>query len=53
MSSPDDATRSRLVELYPVLGQLAPGAQEALFASLQTLRLPAGTVLFDERQVCQ
>lgn len=42
-----------LAELYPVLRELPAGRQEQLLASTKPMTVPAGTVLFDERQPCQ
>jgi CRP/FNR family transcriptional regulator len=41
-----------LVALYPVLAKLPAGLQRRIGESLQTLLLPSGTVVFDERQPC-
>jgi CRP/FNR family transcriptional regulator len=41
-----------LVELYPVLAELPSALQARIAASLQTLSLTPGTVVFDERQPC-
>lgn len=43
---------SRLAELYPVLAAL-PAERQAQMGNLPTLTVPAGTVVFDERQACQ
>ncbi len=40
-------------ELYPVLGHLPAALQARFAAEAQQMRVPAGTVLFDERQPCQ
>lgn len=40
-------------ELYPVLGNLPAALQARFAAEAQQMRVPAGTVLFDERQPCQ
>lgn len=44
---------SRLFELYPVLTEVDPTIRAAVLAQAHTLTIPAGTVLFDERQPCQ
>lgn len=44
---------SRLFELYPVLSEIDPGICAAALAQTQIITVPAGTVLFDERQACQ
>jgi CRP/FNR family transcriptional regulator len=43
----------RLGELYPVLDKLAPALAARVRTEAQVLRIPAATVLFDERQPCQ
>ena len=48
-----DALRSRLIERFPVFGELAPGRLERVLAESQLLRVPAGTVLFDAAQPCR
>ena len=40
------------VELYPALASVSPGMSE-LGASIATVQVPAGTVLFDENAACQ
>jgi CRP/FNR family transcriptional regulator, anaerobic regulatory protein len=42
-----------LLELYPVLRELPEPLRARLAAETQQMALPAGTVLFDERQSCQ
>lgn len=42
-----------LGELYPVLAELPADLRARLAAAVQTLTVPAGTVLFDEHQPCQ
>ncbi len=42
-----------LAELYPVMQALPAALAKRLAAEGQRLRVPAGTVLFDERQPCQ
>lgn len=39
--------------LYPVLAELPAELRARVVAQMQTMTLPAGTVLFDERQPCQ
>ncbi len=53
MSLLDAEQQARLLVLYPVLAGLDASARSRLLDSVQVLRLPAGTVLFDERQPCQ
>lgn len=43
----------RLLERYPLLGELAPARFSEMFDHAAVLRLPAGTVIFDENQPCQ
>jgi CRP/FNR family transcriptional regulator len=40
-------------DLYPVLLELPETKRTELIAALQPMTVPAGTVLFDERQPCQ
>lgn len=42
-----------LSELYPVLAQLPSALAARVAAEAQTLTVPSGTVVFDERQACQ
>jgi CRP/FNR family transcriptional regulator len=44
--------RRRLVELFPLFAELPPALLDELIAASQEVRVPAGTVLFDERQPC-
>jgi len=46
-------TRSRLLQLYPMLREVRDKDQAELLASASTMQLPAGTVVFDENQQCQ
>jgi CRP/FNR family transcriptional regulator len=39
--------------LYPVLAEIPAELRERLLAQMQSMDIPAGTVLFDERQPCQ
>ena len=41
-----------LFDLYPVLNTIAPGIRQRIAAQMQVIRVPAGTVLFDEQQPC-
>ncbi len=43
----------QLERLYPVLSQLPAPLRDTVHAQLRTATVPAGTVLFDERQPCQ
>jgi CRP/FNR family transcriptional regulator, anaerobic regulatory protein len=42
-----------LAELYPVLDALPPAKRAEVLARAQTMTVPAGTFVFDERQACQ
>lgn len=42
-----------LSELYPVLAKLPPALAARFAAETQTITVPDGTVVFDERQACQ
>jgi CRP/FNR family transcriptional regulator len=42
-----------LVALYPVLAKLPAGLLQRMSAVLQTLSIPTGTTVFDERQPCR
>jgi CRP/FNR family transcriptional regulator, anaerobic regulatory protein len=44
---------AHLSELYPVLARLPERLREQVFTRLQSMTVPAGAVLFDERQACQ
>jgi len=46
----DDA---RLAERYPVITALAPAARERLLRAARWIEVPAGAVVFDERQACE
>lgn len=43
---------STMLELYPTLGDIDPERLNAALAQAQTMQVPAGTVVFDERQPC-
>lgn len=45
--------RSRLLQLYPMLGELHATELDDLLGDALTMSLPAGTVMFDENQPCQ
>jgi CRP/FNR family transcriptional regulator len=53
MSALDTEQQARLLTLYPILAALEPVTRTRLLEAVQIMRLPAGTVLFDERQACQ
>jgi len=48
-----DATRSKLLERFPVFRQLDATRLARLLAEAQLLQVPAGTVLFDASQPCR
>ncbi len=48
-----DSTKARLLELYPMLGQLPAAQLQELQANAAYMNVPAGTVIFDEGQACQ
>jgi CRP/FNR family transcriptional regulator len=48
-----DATRSKLLERFPVLRDLPAPRLQRLLAEAQLLQAPAGTVLFDASQPCR
>lgn len=52
-SGTPDGRDGRLDALYPVLGALSADARARLDASARWLRIPAGTLLFDDRQTCE
>lgn len=47
----DNDTRSRTLQLYPMLQQVSE--LDAIFKAASLMRLAAGTVIFDENQPCQ
>lgn len=51
--SANQATAQALQALYPVLVSLPPSLGAQVTAQAQTVVVPAGAVLFDERQPCQ
>lgn len=46
-------TDADLVELYPVLADLSDDGLRRLRERSRTLKVPAGTLLFDDHQICQ
>ncbi|MFA6972145.1 MAG: Crp/Fnr family transcriptional regulator [Gallionella sp.] len=46
-------TRSRLLQLYPMLRELPAAELDAMLATARLMQFPAGTVMFDENQPCQ
>lgn len=49
----DQNTKSRLVSQYPMLGQVPIAVQNDLLAPASLMKIPAGTIVFDEQQICQ
>ena len=49
----DSNTQTLLLQLYPMLRELSASQLEGLLATATVMRLPAGTVVFDENQPCQ
>lgn len=49
----DNDTRSRILQLYPVLQELPDAELDAMLISAGVMLFPAGTVIFDENQPCQ
>jgi CRP/FNR family transcriptional regulator, anaerobic regulatory protein len=49
----DNNTQSRLLQQYPMLRELPAADQAELLAVASLMHLPAGTVVFDENQLCQ
>jgi CRP/FNR family transcriptional regulator len=49
----DSATQARLLQSYPMLGNVPPAQLETLLNQAHHLHLPAGTIVFDENQPCQ
>ena len=43
---------SELAQCYPMLAELPPVARDSVLARVQWLKVPAGTVLFDDHQAC-
>lgn len=43
---------SELAQCYPMLAELPQAARDAVLARAQWLKVPVGTVLFDEHQAC-
>jgi CRP/FNR family transcriptional regulator len=49
----DQNSKTRLLAQYPMLGELPLSIQKDLLASATLMQIPAGTIVFDEQQVCQ
>lgn len=43
----------RLAERYPLIRELAPAARERLLGAARWVRVPAGSLLFDDHQACE
>ncbi|MDO9010520.1 MAG: Crp/Fnr family transcriptional regulator [Gallionella sp.] len=46
-------TRSRILQLYPMLQELPAAELEDMLSTARLLPIPAGTIMFDENQPCQ
>jgi len=46
-------TRSRILQLYPMLQELPAAEVEDMLSTARLLPIPAGTIMFDENQPCQ
>jgi len=49
----DSATQAKLLDLYPMLGEVTASLLEDLLSNAAVMNAPAGTVMFDENQPCQ
>lgn len=49
----DNSTKSLLLQHYPMLRELPAAQLDDLLSNATSMRLPAGTVVFDENQPCQ
>jgi CRP/FNR family transcriptional regulator, anaerobic regulatory protein len=49
----DDTARSSLLQQYPMLGELPASQLEDVLGGAAAMRLPAGSIVFDENQACQ
>ncbi|MEO6976054.1 MAG: Crp/Fnr family transcriptional regulator [Gallionella sp.] len=49
----DSDTKFRLLQQYPMLGELSGAEQDELLSVATLVHVPQGTVLFDENQPCQ
>lgn len=49
----DRDTQSRLLQNYPMLGELPAAERDSLLASASVMQVPAGITVFDEDQPCQ
>ncbi|MBB5192927.1 CRP/FNR family transcriptional regulator [Silvimonas terrae] len=48
----DPAIQSRVLSLYPLLGELPEAERHTLFANATYMKVPAGALMFDENQPC-
>lgn len=51
--TPDTQALDRLAQRYPMLAQLPETARQRLLGASQWLTIPAGSLLFDDRQACE
>ena len=49
----DQDTRSRLLLQYPMLQAIPLADQSGIWSAASVIRIPSGTVVFDEQQLCQ
>jgi len=49
----DNDTRTRLLQQYPMLRELPASQLDDLLSNAASMKVPAGTVMFDESQPCQ
>jgi CRP/FNR family transcriptional regulator len=49
----EDARHARLAARYPAIAALTPAARARLQQAAHWIRVPAGALLFDERQACE
>lgn len=49
----DSGTQASLLQHYPMLRELPAAQLEDLLSGIASMRVPAGTVVFDENQPCQ
>ncbi len=49
----DENRRRQLLQAYPMLSDLPPEALDRMLNRAGWVKVPAGTVLFDDRQVCE
>lgn len=49
----DNNTQTKLLHIYPMLRELPAAQLDDLLSSAASMRVPVGTVMFDENQPCQ